>query len=126
MGTNVQSFYDGMTLVGSLVVMVAVVALTYYASRWYAGRMSKTTAGRHIKIVDRVPVSPGCSLIVVQAGDKFYLLGASDKNIHMLCELTDFDPTALAVSAQVEPFGQLFKDLLHKVGNSPKDNGTEK
>lgn len=120
-----QSIYDSMTIVGSLVIMVAIIFITYYASRWYAGRMSKSISGRHIKIVDRVVAGPGCSLIVVQAGEKFYLVGMSDKNIQLLCELTDFDPDLPATTESQASFSQLFQGFLHKAGNS-KDDGAEK
>lgn len=120
-----QAFYDGMTLIGSLVVMVAVLVLTYYASRWYAGRMSKTATGKHIKIVDKVTAGPGCALIVVQAGERFYLLGQSDKNLQLICELTDFTPDIADVPAAQAPFAQLLNNLIKKnpMNGNPKDDG---
>lgn len=120
-----QAFYDGMTFVGSLVVMALVVAATYYASRWYAGRMSKTASGRHIKIVDRVSVGPGCALVVLQAGNRFYLVGQSDKNLQLICELTDFHPDIAEAPAAQASFGQLIDSFLKKSPDdgNPKDNG---
>lgn len=120
-----ESLYEGATIVGSLVVMVLVIALTYYGSRWYAGKMSKTSAGKFIKILDRVAFGPGCTISVVQAGERFYLMGISDKNIQMLCELNDFDPGELSAPQEQMPFGQIIKSFLNKAENPPKDNGTE-
>lgn len=121
-----QAFYDGLTLIGSLVVMAALVVSAYYASRWYAGRMGRSLSGKHIKIVDRVSVSPGCSLIILQAGGRFYLIGLSDKNIRLICELDDFDPAEMEdTPARNAPFSQIFKGFLKKAENGaePRDDG---
>lgn len=124
MGTNMQSFLDGMALVGSIVIMVLVIALTYYVSRWYARRMNGAGTGRYLKIVDRASVSPGCSLVVVQAGQSYYLMALSEKNMQLICELPDFEPLPEQAAAQ-QPFSKMFRDILNKTakGGSPKDDG---
>lgn len=120
-----QAFYDGMTLVGSIVVMVLVLILTFYGSRWYAGRLKQSSSGRHIKIVDRASVGPGCSLIVAQTGSKFYLIGASEKNMQLLCELDSVDIELPDIPEKPLPFSQLLQNVLTKTGNQ-KDSGNEK
>jgi flagellar biosynthetic protein FliO len=121
-----QTFYDGMTLVGSLVVMAAVIALAYYASRWYAGRMGKAVSGKHIKLVDRVSLGAGSSAVVLQAGERYYRVGVSDKNIQLICELEDFTPAAQAEDISQASFGRLLSGILlkGKAVNS-KDDGTD-
>jgi flagellar biosynthetic protein FliO len=127
---NMQAFYDGMTLVGSLVVMAAVIALAYYASRWYAGRMTKTVSGKHIKLVDRISLGVGSSAVVLQAGEKYYLVGVSDKNIQLICELEDFEPASPAEQNPQVPFGRLLsgfisKDKAKSKAVNAKDDGTD-
>jgi flagellar biosynthetic protein FliO len=125
MAGSMQAFYDGMTLVGSVIVMAAVIALAYYASRWYAGRMTKAVSGRHIKLVERVSLGVGGSAVVLQAGEKYYLLGVSDKNIQLICELEGFEPAPPAESGPQAPFGRLLSGLLSKgKAENPKDDGT--
>lgn len=120
-----QSFYDGMTLVGSLVIMAAIIILAYYASRWYAGKTKITSSGKYVKIIDRVAVSPGCSMMIVQAGDKFYLVGSGDKTVRLICELSDFHPELSEAHEAQTAFSKLFEGFLNKTGGS-KDNGVEK
>jgi flagellar biosynthetic protein FliO len=121
-----QAFYDGMQIIGSLVIMAAVVAVTYYASRWYARRMGKAVSGKHIKLVDRISLGVGSSAVVLQAGERYYLVGVSDKNIQLICELEDFEPGPEEDVTQAA-FGRLFSGFLArgKAVNS-KDDGTGK
>jgi flagellar biogenesis protein FliO len=120
-----QAFYDGMTLVGSIIIMAAVIALAYYASRWYAGRMTKTVSGKHIKLVDRVSLGAGSSAVGLPAGERYYLVGVSDKNIPLICELEDFEPASRAQEPSPASFGRLLSGFMAKgkAANS-KDDGT--
>ena len=122
-----QAFYNGMAIIGSLVITALVIVLTYLASRWYAGKMKSSAAGRHLKVVDKVALGPGCALIVVQAGDKFYLLGLGDKNLRLICELDAFTPELYETSEPQNSFGQLFEVFLKKTKgkDASNDNGGE-
>ncbi len=115
-GTNMQAFYDGMTVVGSLVIMVAVIAATYYLSRWYAGKMGRSVSGRHVKVVDRVILGPGSAVCILEAGGKYYLVGVSDKNIQLICELEGFEPGSPEESGRQASFGSILKGFLVKGG----------
>ena len=116
-----------MAIIGSLVVTALVIVLTYMASRWYAGKMKNGAVGKHLKVVDKIPLSSGCALIVVQAGDKFYLLGLGDKSLRLICELDDFSPELYEASESPASFGQLFESLLKKTRgkDASNDNGGE-
>jgi flagellar biosynthetic protein FliO len=121
-----RAFYDGMTLVGSIVVMAAVIALAYYASRWYAGRMTKTVSGKHVKLVDRITLGAGSAAVVLQAGERYYLVGVSDKNIQLICELEGFEPAAPAEENPQAAFGRLLSGFLSKnKAAKSKDDGTD-
>ncbi len=115
-GSNMQAFYDGMTVVGSLVVMAAVIAAAYYLSRWYAKRMGASAVGRYVKIIDRVTLGAGSSACILEAGGKYYLVGVSDKNIQLICELDGFEPGSPDEKAAQASFGRLLKDFLGKAG----------
>jgi len=121
-GEHMQSFYNGMAIVGSLVITALVIVLTYLASRWYAGKMKHSVAGRHLKVVDRVALGSGCALIVVQAGDKFYLLGQGDKNIRLICELDAFTPELYETLGNQTSFQQLFEVFMKKTKGKDASN----
>jgi flagellar protein FliO/FliZ len=75
----------GLTLVG----ITAVLVLTYFASRWYAGRMGPTVMGKHIKVVDRLLVGKGASILIVELAGVQYLVGVTEQGINILKELAE-------------------------------------
>lgn len=114
MEEHMQAVYNGMALIGSLVITALVIAVTYVASRWYAGRMQNGAAGKHVKVVDKIMLGSGCALIVVQAAGKLYLLGLGDKNVRLLCELESLTPEMYEGLDSQGSFGQLFNAFLKK------------
>jgi flagellar protein FliO/FliZ len=73
----------GLTLVG----ITAVLVLTYFASRWYAGRMGPTVMGKHIKVVDRLLIGKSSSILIVELAGVQYLIGVTEQGISILKEL---------------------------------------
>lgn len=120
-----QAFTDAMALIGSLVGMVLIIALTWFATRWYAGKMGRGISGRHIKIIDKTSLGPGQMLLIIQAGEKYYLIGSGEKNVQLICELPGFDPDTGDLPQPAPSFPQIFRDFVSKAakGGSPKNGG---
>lgn len=109
---------DILSMIGSVLVVAGVLALTYYASRWYAKRMGPVHGqGRHIRVVDRASLGQGSAVYIVKAGEKYYLLGAGDKNVSMLSELEGFIEPPQPGADTAVPFRQLFGSIIEKVKN---------
>ena len=122
-----QAFSDAMALIGSLVVMVLVIVFTYYATRWYAGRMGRAISGQYIKIIDKTMIGPGQMLYIVQAGEKYYLLGSGEKTVQLICELVDFAPQPGESPPSDASFPQLFRDFVDRAKTKfPKNGGDQK
>ena len=87
--------------------------------------MSKTVSGKHVKVIDRVSLAVGSAAVVLQAGERYYLVGVSDKNIQLICELEGFEPASPAEEGAQASFGRLLTGFLNreKPGTS-KDDGT--
>jgi flagellar biosynthetic protein FliO len=111
-----MSFFDMMSLVGAFVVMIAALALLYYASRWYLRRMGRVGGGKYVKIIDRTPLTQSSAIYVVKIDGRYYMLGVSDKAVNMLSELPDFreqedkDPTGSS-------FSQMLRGAMGKRGD---------
>lgn len=121
-----MGFIDVLSAIGSIVLIALVLVLTYVASRWYARRMSGSAMGKYVKVVDRMALGQGVSLVISQVGERFYLLGVSDKNVQLITELVDFDlgtsPETMGLSA---PFGDTLRQWMDKVKKTQqkKDDG---
>lgn len=119
-----MNVWEVLSMAGAFAVIALMLVLTYYASRWYARRMSAAPgSGRYIKFCDRVPVGQGSSLAIVQVGGKYYLLGISDKNMQLICELSDFEPEENGPETPPS-FGRMFSDLLRKNRDGEKEEET--
>ena len=95
-------------MLGSLVMIALVLVLTYYATRWYAGRMGPAVSGKNIRVIDRVSLSNNAALVIACVCGKYYLLGMSEHGVTLIRELEDFE------ESQPEARAASFQDLLEK------------
>ena len=87
--------------------------------------MGGAIGGKHIKMLDRAHLGGNSYLAIVQVGGCYYLIGVSEKNMELICELADFDPPNPTDSpTKGLPFGQIFSDLLEKA-KGKKEKGDE-
>jgi flagellar biogenesis protein FliO len=75
----------GLTLIG----ITAVLVLTYFATKWYAGRMGPMLMGKHIKVIDRLQIGKSASILIVELADVQYLIGVTEQGVSILLELAE-------------------------------------
>lgn len=80
---------DVFSMLLATIGFIGVVVLTFYASKWYAGRMGTLGRGRHIHIIDRLAVGKNSSIVIIDVKGTQYLVGISDHCIEMLKELEE-------------------------------------
>ncbi|MBC7174258.1 MAG: flagellar biosynthetic protein FliO [Polyangiaceae bacterium] len=69
----------GASLLQTLVALVAVCLLSYVAIRLGLGRaLGATGLGRRMRVVERLPLDARRALVLVEIGDRVYLLGTGD------------------------------------------------
>lgn len=114
-----------LSMIGSLLLIVLVLVLTYYATRWYARRAGRASSGKYIRIIDRSALGAGASVTIVQVGERYYLLGVGDKSVNMLGELEDFEEREEAppVPASVS---QAFRKVLDKARGTSEKGGDDR
>ncbi|MDR2132852.1 MAG: flagellar biosynthetic protein FliO [Clostridiales Family XIII bacterium] len=78
-----------MSIALTLVGIIAVLALTYFASKWYAGRMGPMVMGKHIKVVDRLVVGKAASILIIELAGDQYLVGVTEQGFSILKELDE-------------------------------------
>jgi flagellar biogenesis protein FliO len=74
-----------LTLVGITVILV----LTYFVSKWYAGRMGGTVTAKHIKVIDRLFIGKTASIMIIELAGVQYLVGVTEQGISILKELAE-------------------------------------
>jgi flagellar biogenesis protein FliO len=72
-----------------VVVLLAVVALAFFALRFVLPRMKglQRMSSGPIRIAARFTLEPGKTLYVVNAGPEYFLVGTSESGIHYLTAL---------------------------------------
>ena len=108
-----------LSLVGALAAICVVLALSYLFTRYVVGRtgLPRGLRGRHITILEQVPVGRDQRVLLVQVGEQCYLLGAAQGGVAVLDKLSAEEAEALralsAPAGQGEKMG--FQEALKKV-----------
>jgi flagellar biogenesis protein FliO len=101
------------SIVPVLVGIPVVLVLTYFASRWYAGRMGPMVMGKHIKVVDRLLIGKTASILIVELAGVQYLIGVTEQGIRILKELEEpVDPDEPGRGAAFNLRRIDFRDIL--------------
>ena len=79
-------------LLGMLTAVAAILVLAYLFTRYVAGRGGLSgfapAAGGKLRFLDQLSLGKDQKLAVVQAGERFLLLGVTPSGISLLTELT--------------------------------------
>ncbi len=63
-----------------------VAGLAYLAVRYGLGRRLAVNRGRHMRVVEQVPLGPKAALTLVQVGRRYYLLAQQESGVTLLQE----------------------------------------
>lgn len=99
------------------VVIIAVILLAYFASKWIAKRYGAQGIPKkgYIKIIDRLSLNQNQSMVIAKVGSKYMLLGISQHHIEPICELTQEELDALQEQSEAgksSSFNESFKQAL--------------
>ena len=83
---------DVLPLLGSILAIVLILFLTYFASKYISKKMPMSQNGGNIKIVERMALAQDKFLAIAEISNKYYLIGVSTNSINLLKELDDYEP----------------------------------
>lgn len=97
-------------LVYFLFILVGVVFLAYFVSKWLSKKYaSNGQATKHLKVVDRLVLGQDRALYIVKVGEKAMLLGVTQHSIEKLDDIAIED---LPEKMQSQSGGSSFADTL--------------
>ena len=113
------------SLIGTLLVLLVVLSLTYLFTRYLAGRLygggSAVRSERRLTVVEQLLTGRDQKLLLVRLGDHYMLLGATQERITCLKELTEEETeswrqeTAATVGTRSSlSFQKSLRDLLEQ------------
>ena len=103
-----------LSLIGTLVLMVATFVGAYFVSKIVAGQYQNTsdTGKNGIKIIEKRLIGKDQSILIVNVGGKVLLLGATPQSIQKLDELDDF---CIMKEEKNQQQTQSFQTILKKI-----------
>ncbi len=107
--STLESVFDLLTV---LFIFVAVLAATYFVTRFIAGYQKSKSVGRNIEAVETYKVTAGKYIQILRIGRKYLAIAIGKDEIHVLTELSDDE---LNLSSGQETGSMLsFKDVLDR------------
>lgn len=96
-----------------------VILLAYVSLKYGLGRVQRNSVSSHMQVVDRVPLGPKASLLVVKVAEEYFLLAVSEQKIQLIKELPDYpqtESTNLAMTGLDKVVSQLRASLTSRDG----------
>ena len=72
---------------GLIVVLLAVLLLTYYATRFIAAKSGGLTKTASMRVKERVMLAKDKSVVLLETQNKYYLLGVTAQNVQLIAVL---------------------------------------
>ncbi len=98
----------------TFLMAAVIIYLSYLCSKYMGKGMVRNSRSRYMRMLDQMIVGQNRTLAVVQAGDRYLLLGVGPERIDMLLELSEEEliPIGGEDGEQTVDFGR----LLSKIG----------
>jgi len=99
-----------------LVILVFVLALTYFVTKWIAGYQKGQMSGRNLQMIETLRVTNNKFIQIVRAGDEYLVIAVGKDEMHLLTKLTKEQLEKLpATGSDMEISNYSFKEILDKV-----------
>lgn len=103
---------DLLSLAGALFMLVCVLFLAYWCSKFLGHGLSRVSEGRNMRVIERIGLGTNKQLLLLKIKDSTYLIGVSQSGIQMLAELEGEFEAPPSSGTKVFPAG--FEEILKK------------
>lgn len=99
-----------------LLILVFVLSLTYFVTRWVAVYQKGQIKGRNLQVIETLRVTNNKFIQIVKAGDEYLVIAIGKDEMHLLTRLTKEQLEKLPANDSDKEFSAVnFKDVLEKV-----------
>ena len=108
-------------MMASLALVLGIIYLLYYVlNRWFKGAAIGKTRSGHIRVVETRYLAPKRSLMIVEVGGEYLLLGNGSEGVQLIKKLENGDEFGARNAASPplpvpEAFRKTFDNLLDKM-----------
>ena len=113
--------------IGTFLLAAFIIYLSYICSKYLGRGLAKNGSSRYMRLVDQMVVGQNRTLVIVQAGSQYLLLGITQEQIQILAEIPEEDLIPLSAEGGENPldFGQILAKLGKKRMTAWCDAGSE-
>lgn len=114
------------TVLGTIIGIVLILYLAYITTKLLGKRFSFKNSSHKLKILDNIAIGKEKQIMIVKAGTKTFLVGASSGSINLISELdsSEFPEEELQNEVAEMDFKTAFKKVLEN--NVGRKNTKEK
>ena len=100
----------------TFLMAAVIIFLSYVCSKYMGKGLVRASSSRYMRMLDQMIVGQNRTLAVVQAGDRYLLLGVGPERIDMLLELSEEEliPIGGEDGEQTVDFGRLLSRIGRK------------
>ena len=110
-----------LSVIITFIVAVLIIYLSYLFSRYVGKTMNKSSSSRYMRLIDQITVGQDRSIAIMQAGDKYLLVGITAGQINVLREMQEDELIQLSPDEeQARIKTPDFKELMEKFENFKK------
>lgn len=112
------------TAVITLIIVILILYLTFICTKYIGRGVGVKTRSRNMKVLDQIVLGRDRSAAIVQAGNRFFLVGITASQVSLISELQEGEITALLQEPQeMERLTPDFGEMFEKLKNRKKKNG---
>ncbi len=116
---NTTALDNILSLMGLLICVLVVIVLAYLFTKYVAGRngsfLGVGGGNDRFKVLIRLSLGRDQSLVLVQAGERYLLLGVAPSGVSLVAELTQEESQALYAPPSDQPAPPSFGEALRTV-----------
>ena len=106
---------NSLKLFGLVILFFLILVACYYVTRFVGSKQLGTIKDSYIKVVDVHRINQTQCLMIVQVGQRYFLLSSGKDSVSLLSELKEEELTKLSLNkGQSLSFGEVFASALKK------------
>lgn len=76
-----------LSLMGAIFTLIIILFLAYWSSRLLGKSWTRTSAGKHMKVIEQIQIGQDKQLLLVKLQEHTYFLGVSQAGIQLLSQV---------------------------------------
>lgn len=117
LATGISGLDNFLQLIGVLLIFAFVLVITYFTTKWIAGYQKKQLVNKNLRVVETLKITNNKFVQIIEAGDRYLVIGLGKDEIHLLATLSEEQMKALPEdipSFDKKDFGESFQEVLDK------------